>query len=194
MFRSLAMLLIILLLPIHSAISQTHKYGVKSGSVTFEKETTMGRTQLKEKIVLWFDDYGMKEARESIDDDVLKDVTMTDGVTIYLVKPSARTAFKRGAASRGIEYKFDWNEVAERDKKDGKAKKLPGRTVAGKQCDAYEYVSGGTVSTFAGWMGITLFSEVKRTNMAVTTRAIKVEEGVTVPAGKFRVPDGYAVK
>jgi hypothetical protein len=136
----------------------------------------------------------MKEARESYNDVVLKEATMTDGVTVYFIKPSARTAFKRGEASRGIEYKFDWNEVSASDKKEGKAKQLPARTVAGKQCDAYQYLSGGTVSTFAGWMGITLFSEVKRTNMAVTTRAVKLEEGIVVPAEKFRVPDGYAVK
>jgi hypothetical protein len=194
MFRWTTAILIFLSLTLQSAVGQTHKYGIKSGSVTFEMETTLGPTQIKEKIVLWFDDYGMKEARESYDDGVLKEATMTDGDSVYLIKPSARTAFKRGKASRGIEYKFDWNEVSASDKKEGKAKQLPARAVAGKQCDAYEYLSGGTVSTFAGWMGITLFSEVKRTNMSVTTRAVKLEEGIAVPAEKFRVPDGYAVK
>lgn len=194
MFRWTTAILIIFIFALQSAVGQIHKYGIKSGSVTFEMETTLGRTQLKEKIVLWFDDFGMKEARESYDGGVLKEATMTDGDSVYLIKPSSRTAFKRGKASRGIEYKFDWNEVSTSDKKEGKAKQLPARVVAGKQCDAYQYTSGGTVSTFAGWMGITLFSEVKRTNMSVTTRAVKLEEGSTVPAEKFRVPDGYAVK
>ena len=194
MFRLMPIFLALLIVSSDPALCQPRKYAVKSGCVTFEKETSVGRTQFKEKVVLWFDDHGMKEALESYTEETLKEVTMTDGVTIYLLKPSSRTAFKRGAASRGIEYKFDWNEVSAKDKKEGKAKQLAPRTIAGKQCDAYEFLSGGTVSTFAGWMGVTLFTEVKRTNMVVTTRAVKVEVGITVPADKFKVPAGYAMK
>jgi hypothetical protein len=177
-----------------SAAAQAHKYGVKSGSVTFESETVMGKMKLNASYVLWFDDYGMKEAKETMENGVVTEVRFSDGATIYSVIPPKRTAFKAGVASRGIEYRVDWAEVPAKDKQAGKAKQLPARTIAGKECQSYEVTSGDAVSTFAGWQGVMLFHELKRPNMTVTAKATKFDEKATVSASRFAVPAGFTVK
>jgi hypothetical protein len=195
MLRScLVMALVLLLLSPLSGSSQTHKYGIKSGCVTFEKETVMGKIKMNEQYILWFDDYGMKEAKETMEDGAVTEAFFSDGVSLYTVKTAKRTAFKTAEASRGTEYRFDWAEVSAKDKQAGKAKQLPVRTVAGKECQAYQVTSGDVVSTFAGWQGVMLFHELKRANMTVITRAVKFDEKATVPAAKFAVPAGFTVK
>ncbi|MBK7260198.1 MAG: hypothetical protein IPI01_20810 [Ignavibacteriae bacterium] len=188
-----AAVLILMLCPL-SGNSQTHKYGIKSGSVTFETETVMGKIKMNEHYVVWFDDYGTKEAKETMENGAVTGSFFSDGVSLYTVKTAKRTAFKSGNASRGTEYRFDWGEVPAKDKQAGKAKQLPARTIAGKECQSYEVTSGSVVSTFAGWQGVTLFHELKRENMTVTTRAVKFDEKVAVPAAKFAVPAGFTVK
>lgn len=187
-------LLTLLSLSTVASFGQTKKYDLKSGIITFETETLVMKMKMHDKSVLTFDDYGMKECKETYKDGALDEVTFSDGKTIYLVKPSAKTAYKRGTAYRGTELKFDWNEVSAKDKKEGKAKQLPARTIAGKSCEAFQHVLGSTTSIFAGWKGITLLMETKSDQMTVTTKAVKVEENVAVPAAKFQVPPGYKVQ
>jgi hypothetical protein len=105
-----------------------------------------------------------------------------------------KRALKAGKAPRGTEFKFDWNEISDKDKKAGKAKLLPDITVAGKTCQSYEYSDGGSKTKFAGWSGICLLTETKTKEMSTLTRALKIEENAKVPAQKFTLPPGYAVE
>jgi hypothetical protein len=177
-----------------TTLSQTKKYDIKSGIVTFETEMLIGKMKTTGKAIVFFDEYGMKECKETYEDNQLSEINFSDGKTIYLVKVNKKTAFKSGDAYRGTELKCDWAEVSEKDKQSGKAKKLPARTIAGKSCEAFQVASGSTVSVFAGWKGITLYSEVKTGMMNVISRAVKVEENAAVPASKFQVPAGYSVQ
>jgi hypothetical protein len=177
-----------------TTLSQTKKYDIKSGIVTFETEMLIGKMKTTGKAIVLFDDYGIKECKETYEDNQLSEITFSDGKTIYLVKVNKKTAFKSGDAYRGTEYKCDWAEVSEKDKQSGKAKKLPARTIAGKSCEAFQVGSGSTVSVFAGWKGITLYSEVKTGMMNVISRAVKIEENAAVPASKFQVPVGYSIR
>jgi len=178
----------------NTTLSQPKKYDIKSGIVTFETETSIGKMKITGKIVVLFDDYGMKECKETYKDNALSEITFSDGKTIYLVKPEKKIAFKRGDATRGTELKCDWAEVSEKDKQLGKAKMLPARTIAGKNCEASQVGSGGTASTFAGWKGIKLYSEVKTGMMSTISKAVKIEENAAVPASKFQVPPGYSIQ
>ena len=174
--------------------AQTRKYDIKSGIITFEQTATMGTMKMQEKIVVSFDDYGIKECRETFDGDKVNEIFFSDGKTLYTVMPAQKTAYKRGNASRGTEMRFDWDEVSAKDKADGKAKKCGNVTIAGKPCESFEVTSSAGRMTFAGWDHITLLTDMDGSQMKSVTRAVKVEENARVPSEKFKVPAGFAVK
>lgn len=174
--------------------AQTKKYDVKSGVVTFETTIDLGSTKMTNMSTVFFDDYGMKECRESYDDGKLKESFFSDGKTLYLLIHAEKSAYNRGQASRGTEMKFDWNEISANDKKEGKAKQLPAMTVAGKKCDAYELETQYGKTTCAGYKNVTLYMKLASKGMTTVTKAVKFEENASVPADKFKVPAGYAEK
>lgn len=183
-------LLLCLLLIVVGAEAQTKKYDIKSGIVTFETAIKAGSMTIPKKVIVYFDDYGMKECKDTYEGDKLAESFFSDGKSLYKVIHNDKTAYKSGNAYRGTELRFDWNEVSAKDKKDGTAKKLPDMKVAGKACQAFELRN----TTFAGWSGITLLTDMKSKGMSSTSKAVKVEENAKVPAAKFAVPAGYAVQ
>jgi len=169
---------------------QVKKYGIKSGIITFETAVIMGKMEMKSKAVVYFDDYGMKECRDTYDGDKIKESFFSDGKNLYLTIYAEKAVYKRGTAFRGTEYKFDWNEI----KSSGKAKKLPNMTVAGKNCEAFELEVKGNINTYAGWNAICFYMGVNQKNMNVISKAVKFEENAVVPADKFKVPAGFTLK
>ena len=172
------------------------KYDIKSGVVTYESIMKMGNFEIKKKVVVSFDDYGMKECKETFGRDKLEESFFSDGKDLYMVKPGNKTAYKRGTASRGTELRVEWSEFGtEEDRQAGKYKKLPAMKVAGKNCEMFEYNDGtGTVTQYGGWNKIMLYMSMKSKDMESTQRASKVEENAKVPAEKFKVPAGFAVE
>ena len=169
---------------------QVKKYGIKSGIITLETALIMGKTEMKSKSVVYFDDYGMKECKDTYDGDKIKESFFSDGKNLYLTIYAEKAVYKRGTAFRGTEYKFDWNEI----KPSGKAKKLPNMTVVGKNCEAFEMEDRGNINTYAGWNGICFYMGTNQKNLKVVTKAVKFEENAAVPADKFKVPAGFALK
>jgi hypothetical protein len=169
---------------------QVKKYGIKSGIITLETTVIMGKMEMKSKAVVYFDDYGMKECRDTYDGDKIKESFFSDGKNLYLTMYAEKAVYKKGTAFRGTEYKFDWNEI----KSSGKAKKLPNMTVVGKNCEAFEMEDRGNINTYAGWNGICFYMGANQKNMKVVTKAVKFEENAAVPADKFKVPAGFALK
>jgi hypothetical protein len=151
------------------------KYGIKSGIVTFE--ITMMDT--KQKLVLYFDDFGTREAEER--------------QNMYNIRPADKVAFTSGTCYRGIAYRFAWDEISEEDR-NTKAKKLPNMTVAGKDCESFSYDMGSTSTVYAGWKNICLYQKTKSEYGDVIRQATKIEENATIPADKFQVPSGYEIK
>ncbi|HLP47116.1 MAG TPA: hypothetical protein VK186_18620 [Candidatus Deferrimicrobium sp.] len=171
---------------------QVKKYQIQSGIITFETTLTMGKMVMKTKAIVYFDDFGMKECRDTYDYEgkAVKESFFSDGKNLYLVMYAEKTAYNRGVAYRGTEYKFDWNEIAP----SGMAKKLPNMTVAGKNCEAFELNDKGNINTYAGWNNVCLYIATNQKNMNVVSRAIKFEENAKVPAEKFKIPAGFALK
>ena len=169
---------------------QVKKYQIQSGIITFETALTMGSFVMKTKAVVYFDDFGMKECRDTYDDNGIKESFFSDGKDLYLVMYAEKAVYKRGTAFRGTEYKFDWNEIAP----SGKGKKLPNMTVLGKNCEAFEMNDKGNISTFAGWNNVCLYMATKQPSMTVVSKAVKFEENVKVPAEKFKNPAGFTLK
>jgi hypothetical protein len=105
-----------------------------------------------------------------------------------------KMATKRGVAYRGTEFRFNWNDISDKDKKSGKAKQLPGLTVAGKKCESFEYTDAGTTTKYAGWGNICLLMDLTSKNVTSVTKAVKLEENAKVSGDKFSVPAGFALK
>lgn len=54
-----------------AAQSTFKKYDIKLGIVTFETNMKMGTMNMKEKTVVYFDDHGMRECKDTYSDDEL---------------------------------------------------------------------------------------------------------------------------
>lgn len=175
-----------------SSSSASKKYDVKSGIVTLETNMKVGSMDIVQKKIIYFDDYGNKEAAETLNDDgSVKETFISDGKDLILLIHANKEAWNRGKAYQGTEMRYD-REGMERL---GKAKKVDNITVAGKEADAYEYKDENTKTTniFGGYKHILVY--MKQTgSVSSETKAVKIEEDVAVPADKFTVPAGYTAK
>ncbi len=169
--------------------SAIKKYQVKSGVVTFDTEMM----NIKGKEVLYFDDFGAKELLEKYKSGKLVEATLGDGTSMYKIKYDQKAAYKMGDASRGVAYKFDYNEISKSDQAT-KVKKLANITIAGKECESYTYESGGNITTFAGWKNICLLKAQKTKYGTSTTKAIAVEENASISNEKFQIPAAFQIK
>ena len=166
-----------------------HKYGIKSGIVTYE----IDMMDMKKKQILYFDDYGIKEAEENYEGEEVKVINLCDGKEMYSLHPSQKTAYSNGSCSRGIAYRFAWDEISKEDQ-NTKAKKTSNMTVAGKDCESYSYDMGSSTAVYAGWQNINLYLKTSSQTVEVIQKAIKIEENVEIPANKFQVPSDYEIK
>lgn len=164
------------------------KYPIKSAIITFENDM-LG---IKQKSVLYFDDYGVKEAEERYEGDAVKETNLCDGKARYTIMYAKKTVYTMGECYRGIAYKFDWNEISKADK-EYKVKKGSNMNVAGKDCESYSMNSGEYPTVFAGWQNVLLYQETKSKYGTIIKKAVKVEENASVPAEKFKTPDGYTI-
>jgi hypothetical protein len=175
------------------AQTATKKYDIKSGIVTYESVMKMSGMEIKKKLIVYFEDFGMKECKETYSADRLSESFFSDGKDLYLAKHDNKKAFKQGTASRGTELRVEWSEFGtEKERKAGIYKKLPVMTVAGKSCDMFEYNDGkGSITKYGGWNKILLYMDMQTKSLQSTQTAVKVEENVKVPPEKFQIPAGY---
>jgi hypothetical protein len=172
-----------------------HKYDVKSGIVTLDSVMKMGTFEMKTKVVVYFDDYGMKECKETYQDGKLAESVFSDGKTLYALKPGKKAAFKQGDAFRGTELRVDFSEMGtQKDRDSGLVKKVAPMTIAGKQCEVIEAKTGDTITQYGGWKKVMVYMKTSSSSMTTIIKATKIEENVPVPADKFKVPAGYTVK
>ena len=165
------------------------KYPIKSATIHFESHMKAGSIEMVQKSIVYFDDYGMKERKDTYDEDgSLKESFFSNGKTLYTLIHKDKSAFKAGNAFRGTEMKFDWEEISAADKESGKAKKGDNENILGKDCEVYYYEG----SKFAGWKNISLLTEVQAGNIRNKTIATEIQEG-PVPSDLFQVPADYTV-
>jgi hypothetical protein len=169
------------------------KYQIKSGTITYETVLNTISVHLKFKKVVYFDNYGMKERRDTYTGDTLDESLMSDGKNMYNIMHKTKEAFKTGQAYHGTESKFGWDEISQEDKALGKAKKYPDEIIAGKKCEVYHVEIYPVLAIYAGWKNICLFTEIKSKGGSSISRAVKVEVG-PVDSSKFLIPGGYTIK
>jgi hypothetical protein len=166
------------------------KYGIKSGIVTFESKG-LGITS---KVVLYFDDFGSKEAEEKYDENNnIKESSLCDGKNRYTIIYKEKAAYNQGECNRGVAYRFDWEGMAKADP-EYKVKKLANISVAEKDCESFSMESSGNTMTYAGWNNICLLLDQTTQYGDITYRAVSFEENPPIPAGKLNVPEGFQMK
>ena len=143
---------------------------------------------------LYFDNYGRNEREDYFEGNKLRESLLTSGKTIYKVRYLDKTAFNMGIATRGVAYRFDWNEVPEKQKKDGFAIKTEAMNIAGKACESYKIDNAGVITIFAGWGGICLYTMQESKQGSAITKAISFQENTSIPAETFKLPKGIRVK
>ncbi len=172
------------------------KYDMKSGIVTYDQVMKVGTMEIKKKIIISFDDYGMKECRETFDKDKLEDIYFSDGNFVYAIKPGKKVAFKQEKAYRGVGILADWNQFGtEKDVKSGKIKIKPAITVAGKSCEVFETrdKDGKPTAEYAGYKKVLMYMSTKSTYTDLEQKATKLEENANIPAEKFKVPSDFTI-
>lgn len=174
--------------------AQVKKYGIKSGIVTFELALKMGDMNMVSKSVVTFDDYGLKERKDTYSDDQLKETFFSDGKELYLVIYAENTAYKRGPAYNGTEYKVSWEELSRGGGKSLDAIKLANIEILGKDCESYQIKSNNSTTVFAGWQGICLLMDTTTSGINSVLKAVKFEENVPISSDMFKVPAGFATK
>ena len=173
------------------AVGQTKKYDLKSGIVTFETLTTEGRVTTAGKIVLYFDEYGRKECKDTYVGGMLTESVLSDGTNTYTVWHGMRVVFKRGPSTAGTEIRFDWEGIP--DNRKHTLKKLPDVKIADRPCEMYEQTKGTTSVRLAGWNHILLYREDLRAGGSRVLKAVRVDS-VSAPGNKFLPPPAYEEK
>jgi hypothetical protein len=197
MNRTILLVLLAMAVFVCNASGQANfkKYDIKSGKVTYEQVMNVSSMTVKTKFIVYFDDYGMKECRETWSaDNVLSDVYLSDGKDLISINMKKKKATKQGTAYRGTELRVEWTDFGtEKDRQSGKIRKLPAQVIAGKTCEMFE--SGdpkGSYTRYGGWNKILMLLDSKSSSTQTVRTAVKVEENVPVPADKFKVPAGFS--
>ena len=177
-----------------TAPSGHKKYDLKSGIITFETTGTVGGDKVpKTKQVLYFDDFGAKESRESykIDEATGKE-TLTDrdfekDGFYYSISFENKGGSKTKGSGYGVASPFVMSEAATQ-----KAKGLADETIAGKSCKGFSMVTPSGNITMYGWNKLTLKTITDHAEYKIKTETVatKIEENVSIPADKFEVPAG----
>ena len=179
---------------IEDAPIPTKKYQIKAATITYENILQSGNFNISQKTVVYIEDYGIKERKDTYDDEGnVTESFFSDGQNLYLILHEKKTAFDRGKAFRGTEFKFDWDEISSEDKENGNAEKGANEMVAGKDCEVFYHSSDVGRSKFAGWNNICLLTEASGSFGESINRAVDIKEG-SVSADLFKVPDGYTLK
>jgi hypothetical protein len=172
------------------SISSVKKYTIKSGII----EYSYAIENIQNKEIVYFDDYGNLECKDTYKNDVLATSYYSDGAKLVKVVYKDKTAYVTGKASRGTEFKCDWAEIGEKQKKSGDATKLENVNILGKDCEQFQLKTGEIITKFAGWGGILLHMEQKTKYGNTLQKALKFEENAKVSPDKFKTPAGFTLK
>ncbi|MFA5973481.1 MAG: hypothetical protein WC780_14110 [Lentimicrobiaceae bacterium] len=180
-------------------------YGEKSGIVTFKTMDMMG---VKVTQTLYFDDYGKKEMRETMVEGNMSGMEMRqhtidirDGYTMYHYELENKTggqdratknAYKSTLTPELLEQ-INVSKYSEKLKTKLSYKDEGKETVAGVEGTKYSIAPDSTNLenriTGVNYKNIPIKISIGPMEMI----ADKVEFGVSIPAEKFKVPEGYTI-
>jgi len=183
-------------------MTQGQRYGIKSGIVYYEPMDFMG---MKSTQVLYFDDYGKKECRETIiEGDIMgmktkkRTVSILDGdysINFDLENiTNNKDELKKEATKVNIKSamaNMDLSALTEEMKKQMDYKEEGTEVVAGITGTKYSIKFGSGDKRIYGVMykNVPLKADMGEIKMV----ASKVEENASIPADKFTVPSDYKI-
>ncbi len=192
-----------------SVLNSTPKrYDLQSGIVTYEPMVIMG---IKSVSTLYFDDYGRREARETVTDSNImgmksheKKVDITDGN--YMISYEVEKMVNGKDETSKVATKTDMRKVKqmamkmvkgfdpEQMKRDFDYREEGSEVVAGVTGTKYS-VSMNKERRDERVYGV-LYKKISLSTQmgGISIKAQKIEENVPVPASKFEVPAGYTIK
>jgi hypothetical protein len=147
---------------------------------------------LSYKTVISFDNYGMRERRDTYDGDVLTETFLCDGFNNYNISHKHKKIVRTGKAYRGTESRFGWDEIKEEEIKSGKVIIRPMRVIANKKCQVFSIITGVATVTYGGWNHIILLDDVQSPGGKSLAEAVNVQI-YPVDPDTFKLPKGYAV-
>lgn len=181
------------------------KYKLKSGIVTTEMDNPLGEGKIKS--VLYFDDYGAKEATETKNEMTMMGTTVKthsidinrDGYSYKLdLEKKTGTKFKMPNSAGGVASFASMSaaELGSEMAKEYNIKKESSQTIAGKECDVYSMDNKAKQmkGTIASFQGIPMKVDQEMMGMKIRSEVVKFEENVALPAGIFDVPAGVTVE
>ncbi len=171
------------------------KYQIKSGALELKVENNMIKTASTQK--LYFDDYGKKERTETITEFEMMGqnirsvgVVMNDGKFVYSFDPEKKTGTKSKFFGSNSGAQYDFESFSEEMKKDWKLKKEGTVDILGKTCDKYsiDNEKSKMKGTVCLWKGLALATDLDMGGIKMKMTAVKFDEGASVPAEMFEVP------
>jgi len=170
------------------------KYHIKSGIIEYE---ISGASKGKE--VVYFDNYGIKEAKYSnqeIDMMGIKQKTnqiiISDSEYIYTLDVDKKTGTKMKNPFLGsMPEDKNLEELGKEIMTNMGGKVIGSETLLGKTCEIWE-VSQLSAKIWV-WNTVPLKTEVNMMGMKIVSNATKFEPNANVPKEKFVVPDAYTI-
>lgn len=180
-----------------NSIQITKKYDIKSGIITFDTKMEMAGMVIKSKKILYFDDYGNKECEEEYGNDpssgkeIVKSRNFNKDGYHYILSLENNGGIKTKMRGNGVAAKFDVKEAS--TMKENKFVKLADETVCGKVCNAFSMETPSGKISMYGWNRITLKTLLIGNGMKSESKAIKIQENVSIPTSIFEIPKGMPI-
>jgi hypothetical protein len=186
--------------PAQTNVEPAKRYQMKSGIITYKMENNMLGGKMTQ--ILYFDDYGTKEARETITEMTMMGQTIKthkmniakEGYVYDLdLDKKTGTKIKRDLPKSS---EYDISKFSQEMLDQYNVKKLGSEEVAGKSCEkiSMEYNKMNMKGIVWNWQGITLKSDIDMGKINVKTTATKVEENASVPASIFEIPSDVQIQ
>jgi len=191
-------------------VPQGARYGIKSGIVSYQTYEMMG---VKITQTTYFDDYGKKEAQESMSEmDMMGMKTkqhnmsiMADGYSISYPlenmvngKDELKKVAKKIKTSGNPFGSMDLSTFTDELKKRYDYKELGTENVAGVEGTKFSFVMDKSKPNdkIIGviYKNVILKSSMKMSGFEINLVASKFDQNVEIPADKFGIPAGYTVE
>ena len=169
------------------------KYQVKSGVITYDTQLKTISVSLSYITIVYFDNYGTMERRDTYEDGQLKESFICDGTSLFQVSHQKKIAWKTGNAVHGTEPQFSIENLSKEDIQSGKIKMMPNELIAGKDCEIYQVNTGVATALYGGWKNISMLSEINSPGGTSLMKAVNIET-IPVDEAKFRLPGNYILK
>lgn len=177
----------------NNSVDFQKRYGIKSGVIEYLITGSQEGTK-----TLYFNNWGMRQAEYTRSvlsfggfTKSLNLVSIIDGEYQYMINIDQNSGTKtRNPILKSIEQLKDqkgFNEFGEQMLLSMGANKIGSDNFLGKDCDVYEMKNTGTKLWV--WEWLTLKSETKSGGLNINVTATRINEGGSVPAEKFKVPE-----